>query len=337
MTLPNPLPPLDPRNLPPPPQFGAPKMDGNIQQVVARGTTRVEISAWVNGVPIFKDEVMHMCGPELVRLGNAADKQAELLVATVNQLIDQEVQYQDLIKKIDNNPKAKKELKQFVDREFEKTVDKWRAAKPPVSEDQIKQMEPPVRRLLQRNLVSTEYARARIMDLVKGMVNMEAIKEHYETHLTEFRTVDRVVWQNYFVPVSPNLPTVADVKRFMEGMIAKCRNADDFNRLSVYNEGPTKLNNHEGVGQRKGEIRPADLETHLFKLREGEIGPAIPFPNGVHLMRVMKREFETQLPMDAKVQNTIRKKMENDLLEKEHKRIIKELRDRAVIEIVSPR
>jgi len=42
----------------------------NIQQTsfANRGTVRVRVRAWVNGRPIFDNEVMQMAGPELSRL-----------------------------------------------------------------------------------------------------------------------------------------------------------------------------------------------------------------------------------------------------------------------------
>jgi hypothetical protein len=337
---PRPLPPLDPSIYQaPPPQPAAPKLDSGIQQVSARGVVRISISAWVNGVPIFYDEILNMVGPELARFGasknaDASEKMAEIVKSGLEGIIDQEVIYQDAMKKIGDNKKVQKELKGFVDKEFDKLKDKWIAAKVP--EDRMKEMEPIARRLLQRNLVSTEFARQRILDQIKGWVNMELIREYYESHKNEFQTLDKVVWQNIFIPVSPNLPTVDVAKRFAESLIAKCRTLEDFNGLLVYNEGPTKLNNHLGLGQRHGEIQPAELEAHLFKLKEGEIGPVIPLTTGVHLMRVVKREYQAQLPMDDKVQNAIRKKLENQLADQEYKRIVRELRSRAVVRYERP-
>jgi hypothetical protein len=341
---------LPPITLPPPPQPAAPKQDSGIQQVSARGMVRVRIIAWVNGKPIYEDEVINMAGPDLARVArsggsDAAAKQAEIIHDVLKLLIDQELMYQDAMKKIEQDKKTMKELKGFVDREFDKTLDRWRKAKPPVPEDEIKKMEPTVRRLLERNLVASEYARARFGDIVKGKVNLELIREYYDTHKNEFQTVDKVVWQDIFIPTSPSLPTVADAKRFAEDLINKCRKSEDFNGLMVYNKGPTTLHDGIGLGQRlghrdpangawiPGDIQPEELEQPLSKLREGEIGPVIPLTTGVHLMRVVKREYQAQLPLDDKVQTTIRKKLENELADREYARIKTELRNRAVIQI----
>ena len=106
---------------------------------------------------------------------------------------------------------------------------------------------------------------------------------------------------------------------------------DDFNKLKVYNEGVTAPIGSEGMGNLRGEIQPRELEEVLFKLRPGEIGPVIPLTTGVHLIRVTKREFTGQKPLDYHVQKTIRKTLENERFEREIHRLVRELRDRATI------
>ena len=313
--------------------------NGEIQQtsMANRGTVRISVRAWVNGRPIFDDEVMQMAGGDvqnIYRLPEAqrSVKMAELINNVIEQLVDQELMYQDACKKLEKaNPKALGKLKQFVDQEFDKTLEKWKQAKMP--EDRIRELEPVARRLTERNLISTEYARSRIMDFVKNSIGFVEIREYYEAHKNEFKTLDSVVWQDIFIPISPSLPTVDAVKRFSEDLLSKCRTQADFNRLMVYNEGPSKLNNGEGLGKRRGEIQPGELETPVFELREGEIGPVIPFSTGVHLIRVTKREYAGQLVLDHKVQNTIRKKLETELADREYRRIVRELRARAVVRL----
>src|ERR1019366_7516496 len=249
------LPPLDPKikiDMPPPPP---PVPASGIQPVslTNRGTVRISVRAWVNGRPIFDEEVMQMAGSDLAKVYASPDssrdqKMAELINNVLEQIIDQEVMYQDAVKKLEKaNPKALGQLKAFVDSEFDKTLDKWKQNKIP--EDRLREMEPVARRLTERNLISTEYARSRIMDIVKGAINMELIREYYDAHKNEFQTVDKVVWQNIFIPLSPNLPTVENAKRFAEDQISKCRKREDFEKLMAYNEGPSKLNNGEGLGK----------------------------------------------------------------------------------------
>ena len=54
---------------------------------------------------------------------------------------------------------------------------------------------------------------------------------------------------------------------------------------------------------------------------------------GVHLIRVTKREYDAQMPLDDKVQKLIRKKLEGELADREYRRIVRELRLRAVVRL----
>jgi hypothetical protein len=320
--------------------------DEGVQQVsyANRGKVRVHVRAWVNGRPIFDDEVMQGAGPEMRHVyslpeSQRSEKMAELLNAVIDQLVDQELMYQDAVKKIEKNGKHMLDkLRDFVDQEFDKSLQRMRDAKVP--EDQIREIEPTARRMLERNLISTEYARSRIKTSLDS-IGMRDIREYYETHLNEFMTVDKVVWQDIFIPTSKNLPTVEDAKRFAEGLLNKCRTAEQFNQLMVYNEGDSKLRGGEGLGQRlghrgasgeweHGDIRPLELDEPLAKLGEAQIGPVVPFSTGVHLIRVTKREYKGQLPLNDQVQKAIRKKLESQLADREYRRIVRELRSRAV-------
>jgi hypothetical protein len=344
---------LRPPLLPPPEALSKPPIpaqpDPGIQQTsyANRGKVRVHVRAWVNGRPIFDDEVLQGAGPEMRRVYSLPDSQrsekmTELLNAVIDQIVDQELMYQDAVKKIEKNGKHMLDkLRDFVDQEFDKTVQKMRDGKVP--EDQIREIEPTARRMLERNLISTEYARSRIKPTLDS-IGMRDIREYYETHLNEFMTVDKVIWQDIFIPTSKNLPTVEDAKRFAEDLLNKCRTAEQFNQLMVYNEGDSKLRGGEGLGQRlghkrasgeweHGDIRPLELDEPLSKLGEGQIGPVVPFSTGVHLIRVTKREYQGQLPLSDQVQKQIRKKLESQLADREYRRIVRELRTRAVVRV----
>ncbi len=302
-----------------------------------KGTVRVSVRAWVNNRPIFDDEVMQVAGPEFRRLGGLTDSQrdeqmAKVINAALDQIIEQELLYQDAVRKLEkNNPRGLEKLREAVDQEFEKSLERMRKAEVP--EKQIRELEPTARRMLERSLIATEYARTRIMPQVQNLIGLREVRDYYESHKNEFVTVNRIEWQDIFIPVSPERPTVQDVKAFAEELVNRCRTVEDFNRMMVYNEGDSKLRGGAGLGQREGEIGPSELEPVLFGLREGEIGPVVPFATGVHIVRIAKREYKRLLPLDEKTQKLVRKKLEGQLMEREYKRLVRELRDRAVVRI----
>jgi peptidyl-prolyl cis-trans isomerase SurA len=345
VTLQQPVPP--PTSIAPPVAIGPPP--GVTQtSLSSRGTVRVSVRAWVNGRPIFEDEIMQMAGQDIRRIQTTlpepqrSQQLSELMNVVLEGIIDQELMYQDAVKRLEKvNPTGLEKLKEYVDQEFDKSLDKMRRANMP--EADIREIEPVARRLLARNLISGEYARTRIRPIVESRVGLSEIREYYEEHKNEFQTLDKVTWQDIFIPLNPNQPTINDLVRFAEEQIRKCRpGTDDFNKLMVYNEGDSKLRNGEGLGSRlsyrdaagkliDGDIRPMELAQPLASLREGEIGPVIPFSTGVHLIRVTKREYAGQIPLNDETQKTIRKKLEGQLFEREYRRIVRELKTRAVV------
>ena len=54
---------------------------------------------------------------------------------------------------------------------------------------------------------------------------------------------------------------------------------------------------------------------------------------GVHIFRVLKREYAGLTPLDEKTQLLIRNKLRGDIYEREYKRIVRELKARSTIEI----
>ncbi|HZZ78864.1 MAG TPA: hypothetical protein VFE62_10125, partial [Gemmataceae bacterium] len=200
--------------------------------LVSKGSVCISIRAWVNGRPIFDEEFRQLAMPVLHRMQNASDTQREAeLTKILDHIIDQELMYQDAIKKLQKAaPHQVDKLKEFVDSEFSKQVAKMRAGG--ARESQIREIEPIARRMMERELVAGEYART----LLKGpaeRVSLDEIREYYEEHKKEyeFQRVDRVEWQDIFIRTSDRLPTVDAAKRFAEDLINRCRTPEDFVQL----------------------------------------------------------------------------------------------------------
>jgi parvulin-like peptidyl-prolyl isomerase len=320
--------------VPPPPPAG---YNGTTQ--VSGRTVRVNVRAWVNGKPLFDDEVMQGISPALMR--DAATMQeprrTERLTEAYNQaleaIIDQEVAYQDAVHKLEaGNKKALEKLKKYATEEFEKQIKRIRDGNR-ATEEQIKEVEHLFKRQTERNLIAGEYMRSRIMDSAKQAASHAAIQTYYKEHLNEFQRLDTVKWQDVFIAVSKQHPTVAHAKRYAEELVLKCRTEEDFTKLIQLDEGDSKFRGGEGLGSRKGEIKPPEVEEVLFRLKDGQIGPVIELSTGVHIVRVTKREYAGLTPLDEKTQRLIENKIKNAVYEHESKRILRELRGRATIEI----
>jgi hypothetical protein len=306
--------------------------------LIEASEVRVKVRAWVNGKPIFDDEMMQMVGPSVRDIAKMPEPQRteklhEMIQEATDHLIDQEVMYQDAVKKLEKgNPKALEKLRQMVAQDYDKQVRKMRDAGVP--EEYIRATEHVTRRILERSSIAREYASSHIMGHIQQQVTLEVIQDYYEAHKNEFQTVDKVHWQDVFIAVGPKHPTLAETRRFAQDLIGKCRTPEDFAKLLGYDDGDSKFRGGEGFGQQRSEIRPPELAPHLFEMKEGQIGPVVDLQTGVHIFCLTKREYAGQLPLNDKVQREIRRKLENQVAEREYKELVRMLRARSIIRIV---
>lgn len=320
---------------PPPPPDGARQVS-----LVPTKNVRVSVRAWVNGKPIFDDEVMQQISPNLMRNlatvpePQRSERMTEAYNQTLDAIIEQEVAFQDAVNKLKaGNKKALEKLKSIVEEKFDEQMRKIRETNRATPE-QIREVEHILHRQTERNLISGEYVRSRIFPMLSQQASHAEVQKYYKEHLNEFQRQDTVKWEDVFIAVGPKHPTVADARRFAESLIAQCKTDADFVKLLAYNEGDSKFRNGEGAGSRRGEIRPPELEDTLFRLREGVVGPVLELSTGVHIVRVTKREFAGQIPLDEKTQKLISNKIKTQVFEHEYKRLIRELKGRSTIEIV---
>lgn len=319
-----------------------PPTPGGTKQVslIPTKNVRVNVRAWINGKPIFDEEVMQAIAPNLLREVSSmpepqrSERLAEVYNQTLENLIDQEVAYQDAVGKLQKgNKKALEKLRKLADDQFQEQMKKIRDSNR-ATEEQIRDVEHTLRRQMERNFISTEYIRSRIFPIMNSAIGPKEIEEYYKTHLNEFQRLDTLKWQDVFIAVGPKYPTVADARRFAEQLIGQVRTEADFSKLLAYDDGDSKFRNGEGLGTRKGEIKPPEVEEILFRLKDGQIGPVIEISTGVHIVRVVSREYAGQIPLDVKTQNLIRNKLRNQVAEREHKQILRVLKGRSTIEIV---
>jgi peptidyl-prolyl cis-trans isomerase SurA len=324
-----------------------------VQQATAlieSSDVRVKVRAWVNGQPIFDDELLHTVGPAINEYRKMPEPQrsekiAEVFNKALDHLIDQEVMYQDAIKRLEKgNPPALKKLKAMAEQDYDKRIQKMRDAGAP--EEYIKAISHVASRMVERDMISMQYAHQRVRGHIDTIVTLEEVKDYYEKHQNEFRTEDKVQWQDAFIAVSPKYPTPGDVRQYAEGLIAKCKTVEEFAKVLDLDDGDGKFRGHEGLGQRLysidkdgkrvpgGEIRPPELAPYLAQLQEGQIGPVVELGTGVHVVRVLKREFAGQQPLNDQVQKQIRRKLENEIAEREVRQLVRDLRARSVIRIV---
>ena len=244
-------------------------------------------------------------------------------------MIEMEVAYQEAVRKLEKaNPQSLVKLREYVDEDFQKQSKAAKAALPP---EKFAEFGPVFRRQIERQLIGMEYVRYFIQS-TSSRLNSLDLKEYYDAHLNEFQKISTIKWQHVFLAVKPDR-NLNQTLQVAEGMLEQCRRSGgDLMPLMKYDDGDAKTRDGNGWGTRKTEIRPVELEDSLFtKMKPGDLGLQ-QLSTGVHLFRLVERQDGGQIPFDETVQTQIRNKLKSQILEKEFKRFVRELKDRAIIE-----
>jgi peptidyl-prolyl cis-trans isomerase SurA len=315
---------------------------------LANAPTAAKVGVMVNGEAILMEEIRHACIREWRFAEQITDpeqrhkKQVEALSTACEHLIDREVVLQDAYNKLNSNKNTTKfleRLKEAAKKEFEK---KYLG---PVREEYHLKTDEEVRTALKAQGVSLDLMRRQIerdfmmFDYLRNLVysNLDRIGhaqvvEYYDTHPEEFQLGDSIEWQDIFI-AKLNHPSSDAARRFAEAVIDRARAGEDFIQLAKrFDNGECVVRKSVGEGQYRGEIKPAEAEELLFRLKEGEIGPPVEIATGFHIVRVVKRTYKGMKPFDEKVQKQIKDKLRNETAQKEIKRIIYDLRHNAIIE-----
>lgn len=304
---------------------------------------KVRIVAWVNGTPIFRGELLNFAAGDLARLKGVVEpeystRRREILQKTLQYMIDQEVIYQDAVRKLEKNQRVLDEMKAVAGKELERWLRRNRAQSG-LSDFELRQqlqaqgmsMET-IKRKFEREIIVGEYLRARL-EAIKNSIGHKEIRDYYEQHPNEFQTLDRVDWEDIFIAAgTAKHPTMTEVRAFSRQLAQRLKAGEPFANLLPFDDGDARYRKGKGHGQHRGEIKPAELEPVLFAMKPGEIRMA-EIPTGVHIFRLVERDYAGPLPFNSDVQAKIRKKLQDELLHHERQRIVRQIATRMVIEV----
>jgi peptidyl-prolyl cis-trans isomerase SurA len=324
----------------------------NLQQVAAPGDIRVivRIRATVNNTPILEDEIREAMYSHVVALQSLPEPERtrtrkRLEKEELLKIIDREVVLTEALTQLQKaRPHLVEKLRDAAAKEFDKNLRnikaKAAAAGTPITTDEELRAAfaaqglsmDGMRRQVERSFMMMEYMRSRIFPTMEK-VGHEAILDYYHEHPGEFQIEDRVAWKDLFVDVS-HFGSRDAARAYAQQVLARAQRGEDFQTLiKEYTSRYYSFSNGDGYGQRRGEIRPPEAEPILFDLRDGETGPLIEQANGFHVIKLIKRDHAGLQPLDDKIQSEIRKKIQNLIGEREYKRILAELKQKAVIQI----
>ena len=307
----------------------------------------VRVRAQVNGIAILDNEVKEACYPQLLATQSLSEpersaRRADIIRQQLLQIIEREVILQDLYQRLGKQKRVLEKLEEAADKEFDKRFKtiKERNANIKTDEDLKKAFASMglsiegFRRQIKREFMAREYMRNLIFPAVDSGIGLPQIREYYLQHLDEFRQDDRVEWQDIFIDQS-KYASRDEAKKVAQSVANLARTGQDFIRLAAqYDKDNSGFGKAEGLGQRRGEIRPIECESYLFQMRPGEVGPVVELPTGFHVFRLVKRDVAGQTPLNDKTQEEIRRKLQVQVAEREWKYLVTDLKKKAKIEII---
>jgi peptidyl-prolyl cis-trans isomerase SurA len=308
------------------------------------GLPAARVGALVNKQAILNEEVLAAAYQGLMAARDLPEpersqRRAEVWNQALNQLIEREVVLQDAFAKLEKagGKKNLEKLKEEASSQFDKTVLRnWMKAGNFKTEDEFRDYVKGqgisldmLRRQWERNFMAMEYLRSMVHSYIDE-IGPRQLLDYYDKHPEEFHRPDSVQWQDLFV-ASDNYRSPADARRLAEQLAERARGGEDFAKLAEqYDNGDSRFRKGEGIGSKRGEIKPPEAENILFQLKEGETA-VVELEKGFHVVRVVKREYEGPTPFDEKAQKQIKDKLTNEIAQTEMKRIVNKLKHEAVL------
>lgn len=326
----------------------------NDPNVANEGRVAASIRATVNNVPIFDEEVQATSYQFLMAIRGLPEpdfsqKKRAIEKEMLDQLIDRELILQDAAARLKKaGPKVLDKLKQGANKEFDKRwVRQMMRGNKIKSDAEFKEMLRQqglsldmIRRQWVRQFMATEYLRSRIQPYVDRTATHEQMLDYYERHQTDFKIDDSVQWQDIFISASgTRYKTREEARKAAEEVVRRLRNGEEFTALCErYDDGLSHFKGGKGDGERRGDIRPEEVEAHLFRMRPGDVGPVIELGSGFHVIKLVKREYAGFKEFSNEdVQTMIRNKLRGEASVRETKKIITDLKPKAIIEYARPK
>ena len=181
-----------------------------------------------------------------------------------------------------------------------------------------------LRRQLERDALVSMYLEQSLKDKVK-FITLNDLWDYYLANPKEFALEERVKWLDLFVS-NQRFRTPEEAKKFADGMWTMAMAGDDFVPLvKKYGQGDSNLRNGEGIGTKRGEILPAEMEPMILDMEAGQVSSLMQTATGYHLVKVVERNKGGTRPFDAKVQTEIRNKLSRQVQEREYAKLVDEL------------
>ncbi|MDB5307580.1 MAG: hypothetical protein JWO38_1782, partial [Gemmataceae bacterium] len=331
----------------------------SLKPTLPSGDPRIKVVAVVGAGNIITDEEVWesvhqrpmdystaVDGPNGKQLVRDPAKEKEIYAEELKRIIERELILDEMYTRLKKGKKGNviDEIKEFAgkaaDRQLQALRKRWKVE----SEDEFRSILtgqgltlPVVRRQIERQMMAEEYVRSMLKEKGKS-VGLSEIRDYYDKHPDDFRTTDRVKWLDIFVSYN-KFPTQREAYDYATAVHQKAAAGADFAALSEQydhglagqQKGPQK---GVGLGQKRGEIQPADVEPTVWALQSGQVSGLIETPAGYHIVKVAERELAGVRPFGEDIQAEVRRKLLDKMHLQEHKRLVENLWWRGVVDVI---
>ena len=315
--------------------------------VDAAAVVQVKVVATVGGeVIITEDEVAMMVrerAMDYVELtGDArAKKEKEVYRDELRKLVERELVLHEFTTKIKKNkPQVMDELWERAKQNGEGQMKQFRQMVKLDTEEKFtaflnaKGTDPKLfKRYFERQALMSLFLNSVFQDK-KRSISLKQIEQFYREHPKDFSVDDRAKWQHLFVSNS-RFNTAGEAKQYAEWLAKQAATTTDFPALATkYGHGDSALRAGEGLGGKRGDFRPAELEETILSLKAGQTSGVIPSVNGFHIVKVTEREQAGTRPLDEKMQMAIKNVMQDQSIKVERDKFVADLWRKHTVTVV---
>jgi len=300
---------------------------------------QVRVVAVVGSSPIYESEIresMNQRLGEVISLQGAdrADKERKIFAEELKRVVERELILEDMVSKLRAAKKAQviEMIQEDATKDADKRLREFKKSRKITSDEEFGQMLEQqgltltgMRRQIERNFMMGQYI-SNLIGPKAQRINFADGQDDYKSHADEFKSEDRIKWQDVFLRYD-KFPSPEAARAFAQQIVAKAKAGEDFASLAKkFDQGDSSLRGGFGSGEKPGEVQPQQAEEVLFRLQPGEVGPLIEMELGIHIVRIAERSYAGTKPFDVKTQNDVRKKLSAQTAERELKRVLEQLR-----------
>lgn len=319
-----------------------------VAELVKDGTPRVKVVALIGSSSLVTyEEVIEAVRkqPELIGLeGHArAAKEKELYASELRRIIERELVLDDMYTRLKKNGRLAviDEVKDYAEKAAEQNLRMIRKAYGIKSDadfqDWLKAQgltEQVLRRHFVRQMMADEYIRSMLKERSRSP-GFADIRTYYQQHSDEFMAVDRVKWQHIFISFGQHATPRAAYDHAETVRRQAAAGADFLGLVKQFDNGLAGKNKDgHGIGEKRNEIKPVDVEPTLWALQPGQVSGLIETFAGYHIVKVLEREHAGVRTFDEKVQTEIRDKLMEQYRKDEFYKMIDDLWRKGAVRII---